>query len=198
MPIFDNNGTTNAEISKVYDNDGIASHPISKIYDSDGTATHLLYSAWEVGVLTVDGFIAEELGGLTVTQYPENAITLTTDGGCIYTRIAQKNGQNTSATVGFTNPVDVTNYNTLYALVDYEISAWSRGNTLCLGTNRGGNDMGTSHGFNLCYDGAPTLRETQLKISIDISNRKGNAYVSWSGGTSPNALWFKHYKIWME
>ena len=45
MPIFDNDGTTSREISKVFDNDGAANHPIGKVFDNDGTASHLIYSA---------------------------------------------------------------------------------------------------------------------------------------------------------
>lgn len=45
MAIYDNNGTTNAEIGKVYDNNGTTNSQIGKVYDNNGTANSLIYNA---------------------------------------------------------------------------------------------------------------------------------------------------------
>ena len=53
MAIYDNNGTTSAEIGKLYDNDGTTNHQIGKVYDTDGTTSSLIYSAEEQHSLSV-------------------------------------------------------------------------------------------------------------------------------------------------
>ena len=45
MPIYDNNGTVNAQIGKIWDNDGITNRQIGKIYDNDGTTNSPIFSA---------------------------------------------------------------------------------------------------------------------------------------------------------
>ena len=48
MALYDNNGTTDAEIGKLYDNDGTTNYQTSKVYDNDGTTNRLIYSADEI------------------------------------------------------------------------------------------------------------------------------------------------------
>ena len=45
MPIYDNNGTVNAQIGKIWDNDGTTNRQIGKIYDNDGTTNSPIFSA---------------------------------------------------------------------------------------------------------------------------------------------------------
>lgn len=46
MAIYDNNGTTNAEIGKLYDNDGTTDYQIGKVYDNNGTTDSLIYQSY--------------------------------------------------------------------------------------------------------------------------------------------------------
>ena len=45
MAIYDNNGSTNAEIGKLYDNNGTTSTQIGKVYDNNGTTNSLIYQS---------------------------------------------------------------------------------------------------------------------------------------------------------
>lgn len=57
MAIYDNNGTTNAEISKLYDNNSTTSSQIGKVYDNNGTADSLVYTAETVVIDTAAGVV---------------------------------------------------------------------------------------------------------------------------------------------
>lgn len=63
MAIYDNNGTTNAELGKLYDNNGTTNTQLGKLYDNNGTTSSLLYSAEEY--LLQDGVAQTLAGGFT-------------------------------------------------------------------------------------------------------------------------------------
>lgn len=184
----------NKEIGKVY----LGDIQIDKAYKGN----ILVYSAWEDGVLTVDGEIAEELGTLKIVganTAGASGATVTIEDNCIYTGVETYVGQNSGATVGFENPVNVDKYNTLYALVDYNMPAWSVSRALALGTTFGAYDKGSADYYDGRNDGASDKTATQKTLEINISSLTGDYYVSWFVDTSENVKpWIRHYKIWME
>ena len=80
MPIYDNNGTTNYEISKVYDNDGTSNYQIGKIFDHDGTNNYLTYTA----SVTLKNLLSGEMDVLGYWQ-DHGAWTSTHDGTALPT-----------------------------------------------------------------------------------------------------------------
>lgn len=48
MALYDNNGTTNAEIGTLYDNNGTTNYQIGSVYDHNGTTNSLIYTAESV------------------------------------------------------------------------------------------------------------------------------------------------------
>lgn len=82
MAIYDNNGTTSVEISKVYDNDGTTNHQIGKVYDNDGTTDSLIYTAEEIIIDASKGLIANDWAtGLRGTGGKK---TISKTGGTVY------------------------------------------------------------------------------------------------------------------
>ena len=75
MAIYDNNGTTNAEIGKLYDNDGTTNYQIGKVYDNNGTTNSLIYSA-EVDILATHGGVSVHAS----TDYSYNTSSKTLNG----------------------------------------------------------------------------------------------------------------------
>ncbi len=43
MPIYDNNGSVNAQIARVYDNNGTTNAQIARVYDNNGSTNTLVY-----------------------------------------------------------------------------------------------------------------------------------------------------------
>ena len=190
MPVY----LKNKEIDKIY----LGNTQIDKIYKG----SVLIYSAWEDGALFNEGQIWEEAGNLKIVgknQAGANGVTVVTEEDHIYSSAKQYNGQNSGANVGFENPIDVTNYNTLYALVDYNFPEWSVACALQLGSTFGAMDKGyaVSH-WSGNLETVYTSSGMQETIKIDLSNLSGSYYVGWAVDTTPNSPWIKHYKIWME
>lgn len=53
MPVYDNNGTVNTQISKLYDNNGSVNTQIGKVYDNNGTTNSLIYTAYTEATQTI-------------------------------------------------------------------------------------------------------------------------------------------------
>lgn len=110
MAIYDNNGTTNAELGKVYDNNGTTNTQIGKVYDNNGTTDSLIYSA-EL-VIYKNGAIDSEIGGFT-TYNSNSGGTYSTSG--TYLTISRPYAGNVIPLtyVKGNKAIDLTSYSTL-------------------------------------------------------------------------------------
>lgn len=192
--------TSATPVKKRYAMIGSTATQVKKKYAMIGSTATLVYSAWEDGALFNDGQIWEEAGDIKVTGSNIGNTTVTVADDGIYTWVYPENGKNAVAYIGFSNPIDMTNYNTLYALVDYDFEPWSVAKGLQVGTSFGKLDKGYSKDLNhdSRYDGAPVNSGRQKIISVDISGLSGSYYVTWYGANSSGGIWMKYYKIWME
>ena len=77
MAIYDNNGTSNAELGTVYDNNGTTSSQIGKVYDNNGTTDSLIYNSELIlfgnGVLYGTWEAAYQGGTMTSTGWTATA-----------------------------------------------------------------------------------------------------------------------------
>lgn len=82
MPIYDNNGTVNAQIGKIWDNDGTANRQIGKIYDNDGTTNSPIFSATIPTFLYQNGAPdGESFINMVGSNYSNNSDNITGFGG---------------------------------------------------------------------------------------------------------------------
>lgn len=96
MAIYDNDSTSNYEISKLCDNDGMTNHQIGKVYDNNGTTNSLIYTAEEnafqygVDYYSGYGYVLNGNCSFDGTTLQANAIAVYGSGGGVVNAYTEK------------------------------------------------------------------------------------------------------------
>ena len=113
MAIYDNNGSTNAEIGKLYDNNGTTSSQIGKVYDNNGTTNSLIYTAWNGEIYLNGDEITELTGGWTTYKGQAGSITKNTNSVTVTMTKGSYSGEQRYSIMYTANKINLTNYKTI-------------------------------------------------------------------------------------
>ena len=173
MAIYDNNGSTNAEIGKLYDNNGTTSNQIGKVYDNNGTTNSLIYSANLSLVPNTDNALYADTS--STYWYSSHTVSWQADGS-LYIWI-------TSSTTSYAcyKPFNVTNFTkATFVITTFQNS----GNSLWL-------MIGPSSTYDSSY---PRIESKGTgTFSLDISSLSGDAYLIFRGKHAGNVVFSQIY-----
>ena len=168
MPIYDCDGTTKSQISKLYDHDGTTKSQIGKVYDNDNTTRTLIYNSELIVVQS-----SSWQNGYSYTNYETNWLSSIGGTTVHQTRPDQASSGHYSTAAYVKLPT--SNYNTI---------------TLTYGCNATGDSGGISGGA------AAALRSNLVWLSQSSSMStltSGAAYScgnTWGGSTgSATVTW---------
>ena len=177
MAIYDNNGTADYEISKMYDNDGTADYQTGKVYDNDGTADSLIYSASPEYLYNYGDECTDDTGGWSVRKFNSYCNKVSKVSGDDYVQIKYKWGGsdagNASAQLATTNMIDLTDVNTLTAVISYSIAAYAYGRLLSVRPSSGSRVATTSE----LGSTSKTVSGTKVTVTLDVSSLSGLHYI---------------------
>ena len=108
MAVYDYNGTTYKELSKIYDYNGANYFQQSKVYDYNGTTYNLLYTSWDGELLVGGDEIVDVTGGYDPTKYTGSTwmLNASNNGSAISTH----SGSGTWHKTGTVNKINVSEY----------------------------------------------------------------------------------------
>lgn len=167
MAIYDNNGSTNAEIGKVHDDDGTTNHQIGKVYDNDGTTDRLIYSA--VTPITVvpnaSGYPSSKYSEFTSgSQIYDNALTVSATQVKI-------NGNLKNSYAGYFVPITLDGHSkfNISAINEQRSDGKASNAVIKLCTEKSVDSISKGIGCN--------TTDANINSSYDISSLGGSAYL---------------------